>query len=127
MGISSSYFLWAVKKNQFEPNLILYHAPLPNVMADGRICWGNICPTCVSLSNVESAWSKFITSTFNRDYTLGKSRKYNNNIIKLLRTLNQKVKVSSRFRYPVSDLVPIQNQLNVNKAVKAIIKNDESK
>lgn len=122
IGIGSSYFLWAVKKNQFEPNLIIHHAPLPNVMADGRICWGNVCPTSVSLSNVESAWSKFIGSKFNQDYTQAKSKQYNNNIIKLLRTLNQKVKVSSRCRYPVSDLVPIQNQLSVNKVVKAIIK-----
>ncbi len=125
MGIGSSYFLWAVKKNQFEPNLILYHAPLPNVMADGRICWGNVCPTFVSLSNVESAWSKFIGSTFNQDYTQGKSRKYKNNIIEQLRILNRKSKASSRCRYPVSDLVPIRDRLTVAQAVKAVIKKVE--
>ena len=125
MGIGSSYFLWAVKKNQFEPNLILYHAPLPNVMADGRICWGNVCPTSVNLSNVESAWSKFIGSAFNRDYTQGKSRKYNNNIIEQLKILTRKSKTSSRCRYPVSDLVPVQNKLTVKQAVEAVIKKVE--
>lgn len=121
MGIGSSYFLWAVKKNQFDPNLILYHAPLPNVMADGRICWGNVCPTSVNLSNVESAWSKFMESTFNRDYTQGKSKQYNNNIIKQLRILNRKEKISYCCRYPVSDLVPVRNKLTVEQAVKAVI------
>ena len=125
MGIGSSYFLWAVKKNQFEPNLIIYHAPLPNVMADGRICWGNVSPTSVSLSNVESAWSKFIGSTFNRDYAQGKSKQYQNNIIEQLRVLNKKVKASSRCRYPVSDLVPIGDKLTVEQAVEAVIKKVE--
>ncbi|BAU67500.1 unknown protein (plasmid) [Stanieria sp. NIES-3757] len=125
MGIGSSYFLWAVKKNQFEPNLIVYHAPLPNIMADGRICWGNVYPTSVGLSNVEAVWSKFIGSVFNRDYTQGKSRKYKNNIIEQLKILNRKEKISSRCRYLVSDLVPVRNKLTVAQAVKAIIKNVE--
>ena len=124
MGIGSSYFLWAVKKNLFEPNLSLYHAPLPNVMSDGRVCWGNVCPTSVSLSNIESTWLKFIGSTFNQDYTQGKSRKYNN-IVEHLQLLNQKVKVSSRCRYPISDLVPVRDRLSVDRAVKTIIKNSE--
>ncbi len=126
MGIGSSYFVWAVKKNQFEPNLIIYQAPLPNVMADGRICWGNICLPPVSLSNIESAWSKFMGSTFNQDYTQGKSRKYNN-IVERLQLLNQKVKVSSRCRYPISDLVPVRDRLTVEQAVEAVIKNVEYK
>ena len=126
MGIGSSYFVWAVKKNQFEPNLIIYQAPLPNVMADGRICWGNICLPPVSLSNIESAWSKFMGSTFNQDYTQGKSRKYNN-IVERLQLLNQKVKVSSRCRYPISDLVPVRDKLTVEQAVEAVIKNVEYK
>ena len=124
MGIGSSYFVWTVKKNLFEPNLSLYHAPLPNVMSDGRVCWGNICPTSVSLSNIESTWLKFISSTFNQDYTQGKSRKYNN-IVERLQLLNQKVKVSSRCRYPISDLVPVRDRLSVDRAVKTIIKNSE--
>ncbi|MDJ0570513.1 MAG: hypothetical protein QNJ53_15920 [Pleurocapsa sp. MO_192.B19] len=125
MGIGNSYFLWAVKKNQFEPNLIIYHAPLPNVMADGRICWGNVCPTSVNLSNVESAWSKFMESSFNWDYTQGKSRKYKNNIIEQLKILDRKGKVSSRCRYPISDLVLVRNKLTVEQAVKAVIKKVE--
>ncbi len=102
-------------------------APLPNVMSDGRICWGNVCPISVNLSNVESAWSKFISSTFNRDYTQGKSKKYKNNIIEQLGILNRKIKVSSRCRYRVSDLVPIRNKLTVEQAVEAVIKNVEYK
>ena len=124
MGIGSSYFLWAVKKNQFEPNLILYHAPLPNVMIDGRICWGNICPPSVSLSNIQLTWFKFMASKFNQDYTQGKSRKYNN-IVKHLQFLNQKVKVSSRCRYPISDLVPVRDRLSVDRAIEIVKRNIE--
>lgn len=124
MGIGSSYFVWAVKKNLFEPNLSLYHAPLPNVMSDGRICWGNICLPPVSLSNIESTWFKFMASKFNQDYTQGKSRKYNN-IVEHLQLLNQKVKVSSCCRYPISDLVLVHDRLTVERVVKAIIENLE--
>ena len=124
MGIGKSYFLWAVKEKQFAPHLIVFHAPLPNVMTDGRICWGNVCPPSVNLSNVESAWSLFISSTFNQDYTGGKSKKYNS-IIEQLKLLNRKSKVSSRFRYPVSDLVPVRDKLTVNKTVEIVIKNSE--
>ena len=124
MGIGSSYFVWTVKKNLFEPNLSLYHTPLPNVMSDGRICWGNVFPPLVSLSNIESTWFKFISSTFNQDYTQGKSRKYNN-IVERLQLLNQKLKGSSRCRYPISDLVPVRDKLTVDKAVRLIIEKVE--
>ncbi len=124
MGIGNSYYLWAVKKTKFESNSVLHHAPLPNVRTDGRICWGNVYPPSVSLSNVESVWLKFINSRFNQDYTEGKSRKYNN-IIEHLRILDQRSKSSSRCRYPVSDLVPLRDKLTVNKAVEAIIRNAE--
>lgn len=125
MGIGNSYFVWAVKKNQFEPDLILYHTPLPNVMASGKICWGNVYPTSVSLSNVQFTWSKFVSSTFNQDYTQGKSKKYKNNIIEQLKILNQKVKTSSRSRYRVSDLIPVRDKLTVEQAVKLVLEKTE--
>ncbi len=95
-------------------------------MIYGRICWGNICLPPVSLSNIESTWFKFMASKFNQDYTQGKSRKYNN-IIECLQLLNQKVKVSSHCRYPISDLVLVQDRLTVERVFEAIIKNLECK
>ena len=94
-------------------------------MTDGRICWGSVCPPSVNLSNVESAWSLFMGSTFNQDYTEGKSKKYNS-IIDRLKLLNRKSKVSSRCRYPVSDLVPVRDKLTIDRVVETIIQNLES-
>ena len=50
VGISTSYFAWAVQGTKFNAQSFLYHAPLPNVMNDGRICWGNVHPLPASLS-----------------------------------------------------------------------------
>ena len=124
VGISNSYFVWAVKKRKFNSKLSLYHSPLPNVMNNGRICWGNVHPTLASLLTIESTWSKFIGSTFNQDYTQGKSLRFDN-IIEQLELLNQKTKMSTRCRYPTSDLIPIRDNLSVEEAVSLVIKPEE--
>ena len=124
VGISNSYFVWALKKRKFNSKLSLHHAPLPNVMNDGRICWGNVYPILASLSTIESAWSKFIGSTFNQDYTQGKSLRFDN-VIEQLELLNQKAKMSTRCRYPTSDLIPIRDNLSVEEAVDYVIRLDK--
>ncbi|MBE9044797.1 hypothetical protein IQ255_10315 [Pleurocapsales cyanobacterium LEGE 10410] len=121
VGISDSYYVWAVKKIRFNSQLLIHHAPLPNVMNDGRVCWGNICPLIASLSTIESTWWKFIGSTFNQDYTQGKSIKFDN-IIQQLKLLNRRARISNRSRYPTSDLIPIRDKLNVEEAVEYVIK-----
>lgn len=121
VGISNSYYVWAVKKTKFNSQLLIHHAPLPNVMNDGRVCWGNICPPIASLSNIESTWWKFIDSTFNQDYTQGKSIKFDN-IIDRLKLLNRRARISNRSRYPTSDLIPIRDNLTVEEAVEYVIK-----
>ena len=124
VGISNSYYVWAVKKTRFNSQLLIHHAPLPNVMNNGRICWGNVCSPTASLSTIKSTWWKFIGSTFNQDYTQDKSIKFDN-IIDRLKLLNQKSRVSARCRYPVSDLVPVRDRLTIDRAVKLIIQNKE--
>ncbi len=124
VGISTSYFVWAIKKAKFNARSFIYHAPLPNVMNDGRICWGNLHLHPASLSNIESTWQKFIGSVFNQDYTQAKSLKFNS-IIERLKLLHRRSRVSARCRYPVSDLVPIHKNLNVNKAVETVLNNRE--
>lgn len=121
VGISSNYYVWAAKKTRFNSQLLIHHAPLPNVMNDGRICWGNVCPPIASLSTIESTWWKFIDSTFNQDYTQGKSIKFDN-IIDRLKLLNRRARISNRSRYPTSDLIPIRDNLTVEEAVEYVIK-----
>jgi hypothetical protein len=124
VGISTNYFIWAVKRAKFNAQSSIYYAPLPNVMSNGRICWGNVSPTLASLSTIELTWSKFIGSTFNLDYTQGKSLKFDS-VIEQLKLLNRKAKVSTRCRYPISDLIPIRYSLTVEEAVDYVIKSDE--
>jgi hypothetical protein len=47
VGCDLKYWIWAVKSNSFDPNLALFHAPLPNVMSDGSICFGDNSPPSV--------------------------------------------------------------------------------
>ncbi len=121
VAISTSYFVWAVKRAKLNAQSFIYHAPLPNVMNDGRICWGNVHPLPACLSIIELMWQKFIDSTFNQDYTQGKSPKFNN-IIDRLKLLHQKSQVSARCRYSVSDLVLIRNNLTVEEAIALVLK-----
>lgn len=121
VGISSSYYVWAVKKIRFNSQLLIHHAPLPNVMNDGRICWGNVCSPTARLSTIESTWWKFINSTFNQDYTQGKSIKFDN-VVEQLKLINRRARISNRSRYPTSDLIPIRNNLTVEEAVEYVIK-----
>ncbi|WP_019505959.1 hypothetical protein [Pleurocapsa sp. PCC 7319] len=121
VGISSSYYVWAVKKIRFNSQLLIHHAPLPNVMNDGRVCWGNICPLIASLSTIESTWWKFIGSTFNQDYTQGKSIKFDN-VVEQLKLQNRRARISNRSRYPISDLIPIRDNLTVEEAVEYVTK-----
>ncbi|MEL6580278.1 MAG: hypothetical protein AAFQ14_11030 [Cyanobacteria bacterium J06621_12] len=121
VGIFNSYYVWAIKKTRFNSQLLIHHAPLPNVMNDGRVCWGNICPLIASLSTIESTWWKFIGSTFNRDYTQGKSIKFDN-IIQQLKLQNRRARISNRSRYPTSDLIPIRDNLTVEEAVEYVTK-----
>lgn len=124
LGVDKSYFVWAVKESRFNPQGIVHHAPLPNVIETGRICWGNAYPPSVSLSTIEPAWSLFINSSFNHDYTGGKSNKYRD-IIEHLKLLHQKLQGSSRCRYPISDLVPLRREFTVEEIIEAIIKNSQ--
>ena len=121
VAIFTRYFVWAVKGTKFNAGSFIYHAPLPNVMNDGRICWGNVHPLPASLSTIESTWEKFIGSIFNQDYTQRKSLEFNN-IIDRLKLLHQKSRVSARCRYPISDLVPIRDNLTVEEAIDQILK-----
>ena len=124
VGISNSYFVWAVKKRKFNSKLSLHHAPLPNVMNNGRICWGNVHPILASISTIELAWSKFIGSTFNQDYTQGKLPRFDN-VIEQPKLLNRKAIIYTRCRYPNSDLIPIRDNLSVEEAVSLVMKPEE--
>lgn len=102
VGVESNYHIWAVATKQFEPDATGYHAPLPNVYENGRICWGTNHPPIASPQNIAKAWELFISSPFNGDLVYGKSRSH------YLDVRQQLIALSKRRRktYPSNDLMP---------------------
>ncbi|MDZ4878143.1 MAG: hypothetical protein CLLPBCKN_007578 [Chroococcidiopsis cubana SAG 39.79] len=105
VGIGRTYYIWAMKGRAFDPAGNLYAAPLPNVMGEGSICFGNnLVPQCNS-QNIVEAWNLFWSSPFNSDAVSHKSKHFPEDIRNQLILLHDK----KAKRYPVSDLVPISS------------------
>lgn len=102
VGVDSDYRIWAVSTKQFEPDATGYHAPLPNVYENGRICWGTNYPPIASPQNITKAWDLFISSPFNGDLVYGKSRCQHSDIRQQLIALSKR----RRKAYPINDLMP---------------------
>jgi PRTRC genetic system protein B len=101
-GIQTSYYIWAVKGMTFNSAANLYHAPLPNVHPDGRICFGPTNPPPTAAANtMETAWQLFLTSPFNNHLVSGKSRRQPDDVRRHLQALAEQ----HRRQYPVRDLV----------------------
>ncbi|URD53519.1 prokaryotic E2 ligase family D protein [Chroococcidiopsis sp. CCNUC1] len=105
VGIGRTYYIWAMKGSSFDPAGNLYAAPLPNVMGEGSICFGNnLVPQCNS-QNVVEIWNLFWSSPFNSDAVSHKSKQFPEDIRNQLILLHDK----KAKRYPASDLVPISS------------------
>lgn len=115
LGCGTDYWVWAVTGKQFDPGCQLYHAPLPNVMASGAICFGNNSPPLSSNQGIVQAWDLFWSSPFNQDAVGSKSKSHPQNVLSLLCSLHsRKLK-----RYPTNDLVGFSNQ-SVDTVIKQI-------
>lgn len=102
-GVGQHYYLWAVNSKTFDPQLIPYLAPLPNVYTDGRICWGSNQVSLATPQNLKETWQLFISSPFNSHLVQGKSKLYKTDILVRL----GKLAASHRKTYPASDLIPL--------------------
>lgn len=113
-GCDRKYWIWAVKK--FDPNSPIFHAPLPNVMENGSICFGgNSVPNC-SAAHIMQVWQLFWHSPFNQDLVQGKSKSYPENVRSHLQQLHN----SNSKKYPTRDLVPWGNK-TITTAIEEII------
>lgn len=118
MGSGLRYHIWALKEKEFSPNAIVYQPPLPNVYADGRICWGTNSPEQAGISYAEMAFHLFVRSPFNDHLIQNKSRRHPDDIRPQLRRLAEK----GAKHYPIGDLRPTDsNKLTVAKAVERLI------
>jgi hypothetical protein len=73
-GVQGEYYIWAVKTEALDPFREIYRCPLPNVEADGKICWGPFKPPRCSAKAIFEAFELFIKSTFNNHRANGKSK-----------------------------------------------------
>lgn len=98
LGIGNTYYLWALKCEDFQRDGVAYKAPFPNVHDDGKICWGSNTPPAATVDKIKDAWKLFFATPFNNHLTNGKSIKYPNDVREMLRDL------AIQEKYPVSDL-----------------------
>lgn len=117
VGCDRSYWIWAIKSNSLDPNSKLFHAPLPNVMPDGSICFGENFPPKTSPLGIVQAWDLFWRSPFNNHVVHNKSKLHNQDVRFQLLSLHRK----GSKRYPVRDLVPFSNK-TISSAVEQIVK-----
>lgn len=111
-GQQQTYSLWAVKNLEFTPNMRLYQAPLPNIHANGRICWGELTPPIATPQTMEAAWQMFISSAFNSDLSQYKSKAEPEDLLKHLRSLQ------GNAQYPLDDLEPVPYYNNLDEQIR---------
>ncbi len=116
VGCDCKYWLWAVKGKQFHPNSQLFHAPLPNVMEDGSICFGSNSPAPCSPTGIMNSWELFWISAFNDHMVQHKSKSYPLDV----RSHLQKLHHNNSKNYPARDLVPLSNK-SIADAIEQII------
>jgi hypothetical protein len=73
-GQGTEWYLWACCSTEFDPKAKLYAAPLPNVGAGGKICWGENKAPRASASGALEAFGLFMNSPFNDHDCNGKSK-----------------------------------------------------
>lgn len=103
-GIGRNYYLWAVKTPEFEAEAQAFHAPLPNVYEDGKVCFGANDVPAVEGTNLNAAWDLFWRAPFSEGATNSKSRRHPNHICEQLYRLSHRTR--KRAPYPLADLVP---------------------
>lgn len=109
LGYGQKYYVWAFKNKELTGDTKLFAAPLPNVDANGAICFGrNVVPKA-SAQSIEDAWQLFLTSPFTGHAVNGKSRAYPDDVRK---QMNRLIAGQQR-RYPLWDLVSLNRTANM--------------
>lgn len=139
-GTGDKYYVWALKGKLPDPEGKLYHAPLPNLYSDGKVCFGQNNPPPVSWETLDKTWKLFIEDApFNADLSGGKSVEFATDIRKQLIAVSKLAEKASKkvgagggggIEYPVADLVPYTSPQNskagmtLNEAVERLLKNN---
>jgi len=108
-GYGRRYSIWAFKDAELRGDTHLFAAPLPNVDANGAICFGNNVVPKASAQTIEEAWRLFLTSPFTNHAVNGKSRTYPDDVRQQLVRLSD----GHHRRYPLWDLVSLNRTANM--------------
>lgn len=104
------YRVFASKGRPTDLSAALFHAPLPNVYQDGRVCWGNIPKaSMVSLqaNTLDEDFALLLGTTFTGHSVSGKSRSHAADIrAKYLDMQERRTRT-----YPTRDFMPIGRSL----------------
>jgi PRTRC genetic system protein B len=108
-GYGQRYYLWAFKDAELRCDTALFAAPLPNIDANGAICFGgNVVPKA-SAKTIQEAWHIFLASPFTNHSVNAKSQRYPDDVRKQLMRLAE----GRRRRYPLADLVSLNRTANM--------------
>jgi PRTRC genetic system protein B len=108
-GYDQRYYVWAFTDAELKGETNLFAAPLPNVDANGAICFGSNLVPKASARTIEEAWRIFLASLFTNHSVNGKSRKHPDDVRKQLLRLAE----TKRRRYPSDDLVSLNRTANM--------------
>lgn len=95
VGHGSEFYIWATPERPADEHAELYHAPLPNIYEDGRICVGSVKFPSTGIETIRACAKLFFESNFS--YHLVGDRQHT---IQFLRRLNGKR------QYPIQTLEP---------------------
>ncbi|MBC8255150.1 MAG: hypothetical protein H8E35_14140 [Ardenticatenia bacterium] len=101
VGHGANYSVYALKGKPDSDDRPLFHAPLPNVGTNGRVCRGDVAFSRCSGATIRPALKLLLSSRFNNHEVEGKSRRCPDDV----RMLWQEI--AGRRRFPVGDLVPM--------------------
>jgi E2/UBC family protein D len=109
-GQSPDYRVYAVAERPGSLDVPLYHAPLPNIYGDGRVCWGTVTKVkAESLigNDLAEDWSQLLSTPFGSHSVSGKCKSFNHDI----RRLYVKLEKHRARVYPKKELVPARRTL----------------
>lgn len=109
-GDSPKYSIFAVKDRPTTLQMPLFFAPLPNLYADGAVCWGSVkkvSAEALAGADLAEDWQMLLGSLFTSHSVGGKSRSQPQDIRKKLAELDSR----KARAYPKRDLVPCQATL----------------
>ena len=123
-GRGNQYWIWAVKERDITANTPVFHVPLPNVGADGTMCFGSNAAPVVGGPTILQALHLFLDSPFNNHWAMGKSRVHPGDIRDRLRAIAE----LDTSVFPEDELLPItptnalQHELTLDHLLQHIMR-----